>query len=71
MAVLCDGAYFYFLKFEDERQAGGAPRFLLAQRFRLNRLDDSGLDFYYTDLRYYDDEDDYEDNDDSRWDLQQ
>ncbi|RMZ82040.1 hypothetical protein DV736_g6643, partial [Chaetothyriales sp. CBS 134916] len=29
MAVLCDGAYFYFFKFKDKRQAGGAPQFLL------------------------------------------
>jgi hypothetical protein len=29
MAILCDGYYFYFFKFEDRRQAGGVPQFFL------------------------------------------
>jgi hypothetical protein len=27
MAMLCDGSYFYYFKFEDRRQAGSAPSF--------------------------------------------
>jgi hypothetical protein len=31
MAILCDGTYFYFFKFEDRRQTGGAPQFFLGK----------------------------------------
>ena len=31
MAILCDGSYFYFFKFEHRRQAGGAPQFFLGR----------------------------------------
>jgi hypothetical protein len=31
MAILCDGSYFYFFKFEDGRQAGGTSRFSLGE----------------------------------------
>ena len=31
MAVLCDGQYFYFFKFEDQRQVGGAPQIFLGK----------------------------------------
>ena len=31
MAILCDGKYFYFFKFVDRRQAGGAPPFFLGK----------------------------------------
>jgi hypothetical protein len=31
MAILCDGSYFYFFKFEDRRQAGSAPQFFLGK----------------------------------------
>jgi hypothetical protein len=31
MAILCDGHYFYFFKFEGRRQAGGAPQFFLGK----------------------------------------
>jgi len=31
MAILCHGAYFYFFKFEDGRQAGSAPQFFLGK----------------------------------------
>ena len=31
MAILCDGSYFYFFKFEDGRQAGNAPQFFLGK----------------------------------------
>jgi hypothetical protein len=31
MAILCDGAYFYFFKFEDRRQAGSTPQFFLGK----------------------------------------
>lgn len=31
MAILCHGDYFYFFKFEDRRQAGGAPPFFLGK----------------------------------------
>src|SRR5947207_2290831 len=31
MAILCDGSYFYFFKFEGRRQAGGAPQFFLGR----------------------------------------
>ena len=31
MAILYYGAYFYFFKFEDRRQAGNAPQFFLGK----------------------------------------
>jgi hypothetical protein len=31
MAILCDGSYFYFFKFEDRRQAGSTPQFFLGK----------------------------------------
>jgi hypothetical protein len=31
MAILCDGSYFYFFKFEDRRQAGSVPQFFLGK----------------------------------------
>jgi len=31
MAILCDGSYFYFFKFEDRRQTGSAPQFFLGK----------------------------------------
>jgi hypothetical protein len=31
MAILCDGSYFYFFKFEDRRQRGNAPQFFLGK----------------------------------------
>jgi len=31
MAILCDGTYFYFFKFEDRRQAGSAPQFFIGK----------------------------------------
>jgi hypothetical protein len=30
-AILCDGTYFYFFKFEDRRQAGSAPQFFIGK----------------------------------------
>jgi len=31
MAILCDGVYFYFFKFEHRRQEGSAPQFFLGR----------------------------------------
>jgi hypothetical protein len=31
MAILCDGTYFYFFKFEDRRQVGGTSHFFLGR----------------------------------------
>jgi hypothetical protein len=31
MAILCDGSYFYFFKFEDRRQTGSVPQFFLGK----------------------------------------
>ena len=31
MAILCYGSHFYFFKFEDRQQAGGAPQFFLGK----------------------------------------
>jgi hypothetical protein len=31
MAILCDGSYFYFFRFEDRRQTGSVPQFFLGK----------------------------------------